>query len=398
MTESKNGSLEQACYCGSGIDRSKCCAVEGRNALNADIYAYVTTKGVTSEDALTPEMQTAIDSIAENPQLFPARVNLFTDKAWYIKMSPATYRDSIFLDPGRMMGTCLVESKLDWLKDVCEKIQWQPTSFIFHSAFCGSTLMSQILDSVFNCLSLREPELLSSILVYNRSQANEEDKTFWFESSLKLLSRRFASDQGVVVKANDFANPLMSDLTQWQEDLPILFMYIPLGEFIAACMKAENRQEWVKQRYQAIKPFIAGVFDLNEEPGIDEDDLGKLAAVYWAYNISAYLQIARSNSKQIKSLEFNDMLSNPIAAVEQTGQLFNLKPNGKVDVDAEVGNLMGVYSKNSNFRYSPEQRRGELRKQQDQFAKELASGEKFARKLLGENYPDTRLPGNLLES
>ena len=249
MTDTSADDTKQMCSCGSGIEYSHCCGVEGRNALNADIYAYVTNKGITSEDALTPELKSAIETVADDPQLFPARVNLFTDKAWFIKMSPTTYRESVFLDPARMKGTCLIESNLEWLKYVCEKIKWQPTAFIFHSAFCGSTLMSQILETVFNCLSLREPELLTSMLVYNRSEATQEEKTLWFENLQKLLSRRFEPEQSVIVKGNDFANPLLPDVINWKSDVPVLFMYTPLDEFVAACLKADNRREWIKQRY-----------------------------------------------------------------------------------------------------------------------------------------------------
>jgi len=55
-----------------------------------------------------------------------------------------------------------------------------------------------------------------------------------------------------------------------------------------------------------------------------------------------------------------------------------------------------VYSKNSKFKYSPEQRHEELKKQFEQFSEELASGEKVARALLGEDYPEERLPNSLL--
>lgn len=398
MTDTSADDTKQMCTCGSGMEYSRCCGVEGRNALNADIYAYVTTRGITSEDKLTPELKSAIETVAEDPQLFPARVNLFTDKAWFIKMSPTTYRESVFLDPARMKGTCLIESNLEWLKAVCDKIQWQSTAFIFHSAFCGSTLMSQILETVFTCLSLREPELLTSMLVYNRSEATQEEKTLWFDNLQKLLSRRFESNQSIVVKGNDFANPLMPDVVSWKPDVPFLFMYTPLDEFTVACVKADNRRDWVKQRYGSVKSFLRETFNLDGDIEIDESDYGQLAAVYWSYNVAMYLQVANRESENIKSLDFNDMLANPDEAIKQCGKLFELKRNEEVDFDSSVSTLMGVYSKNSEFKYSPEQRREDLKKQLAQFKKELESGEKLARKLLGESYPAKGLPNGLLDT
>ena len=396
MTDNPTTDTEQRCPCGSGMANLQCCGIEERNALNAPIYAYVTNKGITSEDSLTPEMQTAIDRVSDNPSLFPARVNLFTDKAWFVKMSPTTYRESVFLDPARMKGSCLVETNLEWLKSICEIIQWQPTAFIFHSAFCGSTLMSQMLESVFNCLSLREPELLTSMLIYNRSQATAEDKALWFDYLQKLLSRRFESEQAIVVKANDFANPLMPDLMNWKKDVSMLFMYTPLDEFIAGCLKAENRREWIEQRYQSVRQYIAQTFERGSDLEIDESDYGQMAAIYWSYNLMMFLKVSSMGSSKVRSLNFNDMLANPVEASKQCGKLFGLTPKEGVDFEAAVGEKMGVYSKNSNYEYSPEQRQKDLTKQLAQFNRERKSGEKLARELLGDSYPEKGLKNNLL--
>ena len=398
MKDATEKEKSQYCNCGSGIEFSRCCGVEGRTALTANVFAYVSLNGVTSEDAITPELEQAIYSVIDSPDLFPARVNLFDDKAWFVKMSPMTYRESVFLDPARIKGTCLIETNLEWLGEVCEKIHWQPTPYIFHTAFCGSTLMTQVLETAFNCLSLREPELLSSMLVFNRSKAAEENKSFWFDSLQRLLSRRFMPDQPVIIKANDYANPVMLDLMNWEPEIPVLFMYTPLSEFVAGCLKADNRRDWIKQRYESVKPFVATVFNLKNNSDIDEADYGQLAAVYWSYNLAMYLQIADNHTATAKSLDFNDMLANPVEAVKRCGSLFELKENKDSDFEAVVGELLGVYSKNSNFKYSPEQRREELKKQIEQFSKEQVAAEAVARALLGENYPNDRLPNNLLDN
>ena len=396
MSDSTKQTNGTPCECGSGFFYSQCCGVEGRTALTADVFAYVSQQGVTSEDAMTVELQQAIYSVIDTPELFPARVNLFDGKAWFVKMSPTTYRESVFLDPARMKGSCIIETDLDWLHDVCENIRWQPTSFIFHSAFCGSTLMSQVLGTVFNCLSLREPEILNSMLVYNRSQVSTEDKSFWFDSLQRLLSRRFTPDQPVVVKANDFANPVMLDLMNWDPEIPVLFMYTPVKEFIAGCLKAQNRKEWIKQRYDSVKPVLNAVLDEKLLEAVDEADYGQLAATYWSYNMGLYLKVLENNGAHIYSLDFNDMLASPYDTITRCGKLFGLKQPKNVDFTGAIDELMGVYSKNSKLKYSPETRLEELKKQSSQFSKEQVSGEKIARTLLGDDYPEERLPGNLL--
>lgn len=398
MDDDTDTSRDELCFCESGLPLSQCCGVEGRTALTADVFAYVSTNGITSEDTLPPQLQSAIESVSNNPDLFPARVNLYTDKAWFVKMTRNMYRECVFLDPGRINGTCLVESDLNWLKIACEQINWQPTAFIFHSAFCGSTLMSQILETVYQCMSLREPELLSSMLIYNRSDASDEDKHFWFDNLQNLLSRRYSPQEPVIVKANDYANPLMPDILQWKPDVPILFMYTPLNEFIAGCLKAENRREWIKQRYDSIKALLPDIFKNSEQVQIDDASHGQLAAAYWCYNLAIYLQVCSDDDNKnnnVRSLDFNAMLANPKDTVRQCAELFALTLKDNVDVEAAIGERMGVYSKNSGYKYSAEQRSQELQNQIDQNPEEQRAGETLARKLFGDKYPVQGLPGKL---
>jgi len=398
MTEVQDNSGMTNCPCGSGIEFQHCCGKEGRTALNADVYACVNLEGITSENEITPEIKQAIETVTDNPQLFPARVNLPNNRAWFVKMSPMTFRESVFLDPGRMKGTCVIESDLSWLQDKCKKITWQPTSFLFHSAFCGSTLMSQVLERVYQCLSLREPELLGNILYFQNSEAQTDQKTFWLDGLLKLLSRRFDSDAPVIVKANDHANSFMPLLLNWQPDIPVLFMYTPLNEFISGCLKADNRKDWIKNRYESIFSHLVKVFPHANDVNINSSNHSEIAAAYWSYNLAMYLQISSLNRISVKSLDFNDMLDNPVSAIQRCGQFFGLKEKDDVHVQEIVDSAFGVYSKNSSVKYSPEQRHKELQKQFSQFENEQASGERIARSLLKNHYPEKRLPNDLLSN
>ncbi|MCI0507403.1 MAG: hypothetical protein L0Z73_15020 [Gammaproteobacteria bacterium] len=243
---------DTGCPCESGLTFSGCCGVENRSAVSADISAVVSANGIIEKYKLTPQIQSAINLIHSNPDLFPARINFFESKAWFVKMSPRWYRESVFLDPGRIKGTFVIETDLTWLREVCERITWQLASFIFHTAFCGSTLMSQALDALFDCLPLREPEVLGNVLVYERPHAEAENQRTWLHCVLHLLSRRYEPDQAVVVKANDHANPLTLALAKSGYHVPMLFMYTPLSEFLAGCLKAKNRREWIAQRYKSV--------------------------------------------------------------------------------------------------------------------------------------------------
>jgi len=387
------------CPCESDLPFNQCCGVPDRTAINADIISTVSHLD-SDTNKLTPRLRIALDNITTLPDLFPARINFFNDKAYFVKMSPRWYRESVFLDPARIKGTCVVQTDLKWLQTAADRINWLPTGLIFHTAFCGSTLMAQALDALFNCLPLREPEVLGNVLYYLRSkephvQYAETLEPHWLDRIMRLLSRRYEPQQVAVIKANDYANPLMIDLLHWRNDLPILFMYTPLEEFLAGCLKADNRRDWIRGRYKTLPAIAADIFNMDIEP-LDEHAYGEMAAVYWAFNVALYCNAWRRSAQKLRSLDFNAMLANPLESIHRCGDLFGLQPLAGVDSDCEINKLFGVYSKNSNFKYSPQQRNHDIQRVLKNHPDQLQAAEKLARLLLQGDYPDSNLSGNLL--
>jgi len=403
-----NPETHEPCPCDSGLSYEHCCGITNRTALNADIVARLTTDGVETNGKLTTQMDTALESFATTPDLFPARFNFFQQKAWFVKMSPRWYSESVFLDPGRIRGTCIIESELECLQQITRDIAWQPSAYIFHTAFCGSTLMAQALDAVFNCLPLREPEVLGNLLVYINSQAtdsspeskqkSEQDKRDWLDRILRLLSRRYAPGQAAVIKANDYANPMMIKLLECPHEIPVLFMYTPLAEFFAACLKADNRREWIRARYKLVSTDAARLLKLPAGLSINDDDYAQMAAVYWCFNIALYLQAWRRFPEKLYSLDFNAMLAQPRESIEACGRMFGLESLDDIDINEQINGLLGVYSKNSQFNYSPQQRTDDIRRLLAEYKTEMDTAERLAHQLLADNYPDDLLPGHLIQT
>lgn len=389
-----DSSQHPLCPCGSGIYYSACCGVPDRKAISADIMARIAADGSIVQGALTPPLEQALRSVTHSPDLFPARIQFAEDKAYFVKMSPQWYRDSVFLDPARIKGTYVIEANLQWTKTIAETTPLQPIGFIFHTAFCGSTLMAQALDALFDCLPLREPEVLGNLLFYLRSPKGTNHQ--WLERVTRLLSRSYQPKQYVVVKANDNANPLMVDLLAWRSDLPILFMYTPLSEFVAGCLKADNRRAWIRQRFNAVRFNAPNLLDTNNTLDLGDNAFGEMAAVYWSYNIALYYRARQCSSTHLRSLDFNQMLDQPLQAIEACANLLRLQSKTGVDVNSEINKLFGVYSKNTNFKYSPQQRNMDIQRVLDDHRDHLDAAEKLAQELLQENYPEKQLPGSLL--
>ena len=386
-------SVNNPCGCESGLEYPYCCGASDRKELN--ILAKISNDG-DIEGNIPEGLRSAIESVALTPDLYPVKLNLFRDNVQLVKMSPYWYSESVFLDPGRILGTCAVESSAHWLLEKTQDMPSKITPVIFHTAFCGSTLMSNALDAIYECLPIREPEALSNLQVYLRSHVPEPQKAVWFQRVFNLLGRRYEDNQVAVIKANDYANGLIRDAMMRRPDTPVLLMYTPLADFFAGCMKAPNRKVWIKDRYKAIAGIATEKLSGLTTANIDENSIGQIAAVYWSYNMALYTSALEKDAAKIKSLNFNDMLKAPLEAVLACGELFGLEQQSSVKPEDEMKWLLGVYSKDATYEYSPRKRRDDLQKLLIDNAEEMAVAEKTARLLLGDNYPVNGLAKSLV--
>jgi len=388
-------STNNPCPCESGLQYLYCCGAPDRTELNT--IANFTHESDVVNKQLTAELQTALSEIQRLPDWFPVTLNLFKNYVQFVKMSPFWYQQSVFLDTGRILGTCAMEADLKWLTDATKGIAWQATPFIFHAAFCGSTLMSKALANIYDSLPLREPDVLGSLQTYGQSNAAIEEKKAWFDRVLGLLARRYETEQIVVVKANDYANALIKPLLEWRSDIPILFMYTPLSEFLAGCLKADNRRQWIRERYHFIHQTAVQQLNLPDDLVIEHEAYGKMAAVYWCCNIALYLHARQHFPRQLRSLAFNQMLAHPVDSVQACAQWFGLRKLPGITLAHEINALFSVYSKGENA-YSPEKRREDIDTLLSEHPAQLEAAETLAQQILGDDYPAEHLPGGLIDA
>lgn len=384
-------STNNPCLCESGLDYLYCCGAPDRKELN--IVARLSSNSNEIIQSLSAINTKSLDDISLSPEWFPVSIDPATGVVRLVKMSPFWYSESTFLDTNRILGTYAVEVDMQWLLQHSQQSHWHKTPIIFHTAFCGSTLVSKALSTLYDCLPVREPDILASFFSHS-SKAFGLNNTAYIEKMMSLLSRRFQPQQPVVIKANDHSNRLMDRLLSLQPESPALFMYIPLHEFVAACLKDPGRRSWIKDRYLFVKRQLPTVFPDIVLDDLDEDAGGAMAAVYWSYNLQSYLEAHKHYPDTIRCLEFNHFLSNPLGFLESCASWFGLQDIKGTEKATELKQIMGVYSKGGQA-YSPEKRRQEI----DQLVLEKIDGVseaiEYAHILLGDIISKRALPGHL---
>ena len=380
------------CPCESGLDYLFCCGnIENKTLVLSTIDSLGQIQSNVPED-----IKLALRNFPSSPDLFPININSYENKATLIKMSPFWFSESIFVDKSRILGKCALEVNLQWLKEQTDGITYQKTPFIFHTAFCGSTILSRALDNIFKSLQIREPDVLGSLYQFSfTGSMKKELEHQWYARVVKLLSRRFEGDSPAIVKANDFTNPILPTLLSIYDKLPVLLMYIPFSQFFASCIKSDSRQQWISDRYNFVKPNLNNVFSDDEVCNIEKKDIYSKVAIYWAYNIKIFLNIIELFPDRVKSLDFNDFLAEPKNILSQCKSFFGLEYHADVNIDYELNYLFSVYSKDPDHPYNPDIRKNEIKKILSENDKLLEKSLEILNSLLHTINSEAKLPNNL---
>jgi len=87
-------------------------------------------------------------------------------------------------------------------------VQTAPVHFIFHSAYCCSTMMARAFDIPGVSMGLKEPVILNDMVGWRRRGADNQKLMAVLDKSLELLARPMGDDRAVIIKPSNICTPL----------------------------------------------------------------------------------------------------------------------------------------------------------------------------------------------
>jgi hypothetical protein len=120
--------------------------------------------------------------------------------------------------------------------------------YIFHIAHCGSTLLARALDLPSSNLVRREPMALRQLGVQAAAYPSGPYPDAWTKRTRllsALLSRRYAPDGPVIVKANVPVNFMIAPLMDLAPTQPAIFLHFSLENYLPAILHSDERRAWV---------------------------------------------------------------------------------------------------------------------------------------------------------
>jgi hypothetical protein len=292
-------------------------------------------------------------------------------------MSPENYHNSVFLDLRTRHSGSEVEIRLDdLLLAAASENSAKPVHCIFHISFCCSTLLARYFELLSSCFVLKEPRLLAQIALMRGHPAHVRDDAFHL--AVKLLTRTYEAGQMVVIKPNDWCNPLANKLLAHNPQLTITFLMAPLRQYLLAILKAEDRRDWVKNRLRTAVDEAAGYAPLrNVEVG--SLSVAQATAYLWLTHRFTCEQLASNGTRnRVLVLNGEHLLEEPHHSLNAVMKACGLALSNDQLQDLISHPSISKYSKDLSRPYDADSRQKEMEGLQNCWGKEADAGIKFA--------------------
>ena len=225
-----------------------------------------------------------------------------------------------------------------------------PVHFIFHSAFCCSTLLAAALDAPGSATSFKEPVILNDVIGVMHRGGPRRQVGEALDGALHLMTP-FAGDAVAVIKPSNVCNGLATAMLTLRPESCAILMYAPLRAFLASiARKGMWGRLWVRDLLS--KQVTEGFVDLGFEPR-DYFLLTDLqaAAVGWLAQHRLFATLAERWPERVRTLDSEALVSRPEEHLVAAARLFGLN----IDVEAIVADIFARDAKDGAA-FAPGQR------------------------------------------
>lgn len=219
-----------------------------------------------------------------------------------------------------------------------------PVHFVFHSAFCCSTLLARVFDREGLALGLKEPAILNDIVGWRRRGASGRDVAELTDHALTLLARPFASGEAVIIKPSNILTAHIRMMMALRPNAGALFLHAPLPVFLTSvARKGLDGRLWVRELMAGLRADgLVQRLGFDDAALFGQTDL-QIAAAGWLAQQALFAELLPMFGARARSLDSESLLDEPDKAVAALAWLYGLA----VD-QSDVGSLVAAsFGRNS---------------------------------------------------
>jgi hypothetical protein len=200
-----------------------------------------------------------------------------------------------------------------------------PIHFIFHSAYCCSTLLANACDEPGTASSLKEPPILNDIVGWRHRGGPPARVGEILDNTLRLLARPMGDGEASVIKPSNLLNSLAPAMLAMRPEASCLLLYAPLTLYLGSiAAKGLWGRLWVRDLL--MKQLKDGLVDLGFEPEDHflQTDL-QVAAVGWLAQHKLFAQLAARYPDRVRTIDSETLLARPEETVAAVDRLMRLE-------------------------------------------------------------------------
>jgi len=260
-----------------------------------------------------------------------------------------------------------IHSRVECLAQV-RKLDLRTPSFIFHSAYCCSTLLARAFDVPGTSFGLKEPQILNDIVGLHSRGGDSRQVAAAMDIALMLLARPLGPGEVNVIKPSNLINPLMPLITAMRSDARGLLLHAPLEDFLGSVARKEiEGRAWVRElMWRLIQLGQAERFGFTSEDLYRQTDL-QVAAVGWLAQQAMFAE-ATAAHEGYRSVASETLMAKPAECLAAIGTLFGIQLDPQTVAD---GPAFKTHSKDRSD-YSPEERDRDRQRGKAEHAREIA--------------------------
>ncbi|MGQ0588829.1 MAG: hypothetical protein ACT4N8_04755 [Sphingosinicella sp.] len=262
-------------------------------------------------------------AIARDPAWLAHRYDPAGDKVHFVRAPRETHRAATFL-----IDEYLPETEKPFVADrraaLAAAAPPAPIHFIFHSAYCCSTLLARAFDVEGVATTLKEPVILNDIQGWQSRGGEPARIAEGLDSALALLARPFAAGEQVIVKPSNLINPFAPAMLAMRPDARALLLYAPLRIYLGSIAKKGMwGRLWVRELF--VKLGRSGLLDygFSSEEILRQTDL-QIAAIGWLGQHRLFGQLAERHPDRVRTLDSETLLARPDGALHALSDLYGL--------------------------------------------------------------------------
>jgi len=221
-----------------------------------------------------------------------------------------------------------------------------PLHFVYHSAYCCSTLVARAFDRPGWAMALKEPVILNDIVGWRRRGGKGPDMATVLDDALTLMARPFASGEAVVVKPSNIANGIAAPILALRPQSCALLLHAPLRTYLASiAKKGLDGRLWVRTLLLGLLDDKLIDLGFNPRDYLGQSDL-QVAAVGWLAQQALFARLVdQFGPDRVRTLSSTALLRDPAEAMARLAVHFRLPLSSAALAEIVTGPAFTRHSK-----------------------------------------------------